>query len=215
MDASRWTLDPEIDAFLATMELPPAPFMEQLMAERMPVEQAAPQVRSQAPAFQAERLSATGALTGEFTSLADFKGRNLALLFGSYTCPVYRGQIDRFNDIYSELGDELAFLLVYISEAHPEDGWQVGINHTQGVVYDQPEFSSARAAIAADCMVSAKVRIPVAIDNMENSIGEAYSASPERLYLIDGDGVVRHRSDMGPFRMEAVEAWYSALLDTR
>ena len=215
MAESRWTLDPDIDAFLATMELPPAPFMEQLMAERMPLEQAAPQVGSQAPLFQAERLGATGALTGKFISLADFKGRNLALLFGSCTCPVYRGQTDRFNEIFSELGDELAFLLVYISEAHPEDGWQVGINHTQGVVYDQPVFSSARAAIAADCMVSAEIRIPVAIDNMENSVSEAYSASPERLYLIDGDGVVRHRSDMGPFRMETVEAWYSALLGRR
>ena len=213
MANSRWTLDPDIDAFLATMELPPAPFMQQLMAERMPLEQAAPQVGSRAPSFRAARLSDTGALTGEFVSLADFKGRNLALLFGSYTCPVYRGQLERFNEIYSELGASLAFLLIYISEAHPEDGWQVGINHTQGVVYDQPVISPARAAIAADCIADAKIRIPVALDNMENSIGEVYSASPERLYLIDGDGVVKHRSDMGPFRMNTVEAWYEALLD--
>lgn len=125
----------------------------------MPLEQAAPQVGSRAPSFRAERLSDTGALTGEFVSLA--------------------------------------FLIIYISEAHPEHGWQVGINHTQSVVYDQPLIGPARAAIAADCIADAKIRIPVALDNMENSISEADSASPERLYLIDGDGMVRHRSIWG------------------
>ena len=167
------------------------------MAERMPLGQAAPQVGSRAPSFRAERLSDTGALTGEVVSLADFKGRNLALLFGSYTCPVCRGQLEPFNEIYAEHGASLAFLIIYISEARPEDGWQVGINHTQSVVYDQPVISPARAAIAADCIADAKIRIPVALDNMENSISEADSASPERLYLIDGDGMVRHRSIWG------------------
>jgi hypothetical protein len=211
MADSRWTLDPDIDAFLETMELPPAPFMENLMAERMPLEQAAPEVGSPAPPFRAERLADNGARTGQFVDLADFAGQNLALLFGSYSCPFYRGQIGRFNQIYAELRDQLAFLFIYISEAHPEDGWQVGINHAQGVIYDQPADSTTRAAIAADFMSDAKVRIPVAIDNMENTLSDAYSASPERLYLIDGAGIVRHRSDMGPFRMATIEDWYRAL----
>jgi hypothetical protein len=211
MSESRWTVDPDIDAFLETMELPPAPFMEHLRAERMPLEKAAPTVGSPAPAFSAESLAANGAQTGEFVSLADFAGRPLALIFGSYTCPVYRGQIKRFNEIYAQLNKRLAFLLIYISEAHPEDGWQVGINHMQGVIYDQPLDSVTRAAIAADCITETKIRIPVAIDNMENTISCAYSASPERLYLIDGDGIVRYRSAMGPFRMDAIEAWCNAL----
>jgi hypothetical protein len=211
MSESRWTLDADIDAFLETMELPAAPFMENLMAERMPLEKAAPEVGSSAPAFSAERLAANGAQTGEFVSLADFAGRPLALIFGSYTCPVYRGQIKRFNEIFTKLNKQLAFLFIYISEAHPEDGWQVGINHAQGVIYDQPQDSITRAAIAADCMTETKIRIPVAIDNMENTVSCAYSASPERLYLIDGDGIVRYRSAMGPFRMDAVEAWCNVL----
>ena len=37
MANSRWTLDPDIDAFPAMMEPPPAPFMQQLMAERTPL----------------------------------------------------------------------------------------------------------------------------------------------------------------------------------
>ena len=81
------------------------------------------------------------------------------------------------------------------------------------MVYDQLGISLARAAIAADCIADAKIRIPFALDNMENSISSAYSALPGRLYLVDADAVVRHCSDIGPFRMNTVEAWYGALLD--
>ena len=49
MPDTRWTLDPRINAFLETMELPPAPFWEQLMAERKPLELAAPQEGDPAP----------------------------------------------------------------------------------------------------------------------------------------------------------------------
>jgi hypothetical protein len=46
---------------------------------------------------------------------------------------------------------------------------------------------------------------------MDDSINKSYSASPERLYLIDEDGVIRHKSVTGPFQMQAIEDWYAAL----
>ena len=49
------------------------------------------------------------------------------------------------------------------------------------------------------------------LDDMDDSITKAYSGAPERLYLIDESGVVRHRSVHGPFQMKAIEAWYKAL----
>jgi peroxiredoxin len=212
MADTRWTVDPDIDAYLETMELPPASFMQQLAAARAPIEAAAPKVGEPAPAFTAQYLSASGELTGESVSLADFHGRPLALLFGNYTCPVYRGQIERFNEIFAELHTQLDFLLIYISEAHPEDGWQVKINHTQDIVYTQPDRLEERAAIAADCIDRYGIPMPKAIDDMDNSLNKLYSGSPERLYLIDADGIVRHRSPPGPFKMSAIEAWYAALV---
>ncbi len=211
MTAERWTLDPAIDAFLATMELPPKEFMAQLAAERAPIEAAAPKLGESAPEFTAKRLSADGSRTGESVKLADFRGEPLALLFGNYTCPVYRGQIERFDEIYAELHERLNFLLIYTREAHPEDGWQVGINHDQDVVYHQPTTVEARAAIASTCMTRHDIRMPVALDDMGDSINKQYSGSPERLYLIDGDGIVRHRSGPGPFKLATIEAWHQAL----
>lgn len=113
MTDARWTLDPDIDSYLAAMELPPAEYMQELAAKRAPLEAGAPQVGDPAPAFTAARLAPEGELSGEQVSPADYSGQRLALLFGSYTCPVYRGQIARFEEIYAELGDDLPFLLIY------------------------------------------------------------------------------------------------------
>jgi hypothetical protein len=215
MSDTRWTLEPDIDAYLEVIELPPAEFMQQLAAERAPLEEAAPQPGEAAPEFRAQRFSAESGLTDDYVSLAahlaDSEGRPLALLFGNYTCPVYRGQTERFNQIFAELHEQLDFLLVYTSEAHPEDGWQVEINYTHNIVYDQPTRIEDRAAIAADCIRSRGTTMPVLIDDMHNTVNKLYSGSPERLYLIDADGIVRHRSPPGPFKMNVIEAWYEAL----
>ena len=213
MTDKRWTLDPAIDEFMQTIEMPPEPFMENLAAARGPVEAAAPKVGDAAPDFSAELLSAEGVPSGSTVSLSDYRGRKLALIFGSYTCPIYRGQIERYNEIYDALHERLEFLLIYTREAHPEDGWQVDINHTQEIVYDQPTTTAGRAAIAAACVKHHHILMPVALDDLDDSIDRVFAGWPERLYLIDAEGIVRHRSAPGPFQMSAIESWYAALLN--
>ncbi|HJP38352.1 MAG: redoxin domain-containing protein [Gammaproteobacteria bacterium] len=211
MTDSSWTLDPVINASMETLKLPPEEDLKALMAKRAPMEARAPKVGEQAPAFTAERLSAEGKVTGEQVSLADYRGRDFALMFGSITCPIYRGQIQRFNEIYAELNERYAFLLIYISEAHPEDGWQLDINHDQSVVYNQPVTKAERIAIAQDGVCQHAIKLPLAVDDMDNTIDQLYSGSPERLYLIDAEGAVRHRSVPGPFKLDVIENWYQAL----
>ena len=213
MSDTRWTLDPAIDAFVSGMTMPSPDFMQKLAAERAPLEAAAPGVGDAAPAFSVERLTPGGELSEESVALSDFRGRNLALQFGSYTCPIYRGQIARFNEIFDRYGDDYAFLTIYTSEAHPEDGWQVGINHAQNVVYSQPCTLDERAAIATDCMQAHGMRMPFALDDMNDTAEKLYAASPERLYVIDGEGIVRHRSVPGPFQMSAIDEWEAALAE--
>jgi len=210
MNDKRWTLDPEINDYLAGM-VPPKEIIERLIVERGPIEAAAPKTGEQAPDFAAERISDTGERTGEYARLADFHGRPFALLFGSYTCPVYRGQIARFNEIYAELKDRFQFLTIYIREAHPEDGWQVEINHAQGVTYNQPKTADERVGLARVCRNRHGIEMPMAMDNMDNDAEKSYSGAPERLYLIDAHGIVAYRSERGPFALQAIENWYQAL----
>ena len=210
MTDNRWTLDPAVNEYLAGMTVPQE-LIEKLMAERAPIEAAAPKPGDTAPDFEAERMSGGGQRSGDRIKLSDFRGTPVALQFGSYTCPVWRAQIDRFNEIYEDLKNQYQFLTVYTREAHPEDGWQVEINRDQDVVYHQPVTLDARARIAGTCLARHGIRMPVLLDDMEDSITTAYSGSPERLYLIDEEGLVVHRSVPGPFQMNAIETWYEAL----
>jgi type I thyroxine 5'-deiodinase len=97
---------------------------------------------------------------------------------------------------------------VYIQEAHPTDGWQVEINATEGVLYAQPASLEERVHLAEACALHLDLEIPTLIDDMENSTDRAYSALPDRLYLIGVDGTIVYRSGPGPmgFRPDELEA---------
>jgi hypothetical protein len=56
--------------------------IQERQAER---EKRAPAVGSLAPDFELQRLSEKGKRTGERVRLSDFRGRPVALVFGSYT----------------------------------------------------------------------------------------------------------------------------------
>ena len=57
--------------------------------------------------------------------LLDFarERRPLVVNFGSCTCPVFMERLREFSDIMTEFSDIADFLVIYISEAHPTDGW--------------------------------------------------------------------------------------------
>ncbi len=201
-----WTLDDDINAFMDAFELPPPDVMETYEGERNRLEATAPKVGDTAPDFHVTALNDHRTIT-----LADYQGRPLALLFGSYTCPIYRGQIDRFNSIYRHYKDDYAFLTIYVREAHAEDEWRLNINTKQDVVFQQPTTLEARAEIAKICHERMQITMPVALDNMNDDAGRAYVAWPERLYIMTADGAIAYRSAPGPFPMAEIDQWENAL----
>jgi len=82
------------------------------------------------------------------------------------------------------------------------------INTDEDVVYDQPETFDEREHIAEACSISLDLKIPTLIDDMENSTDLAYSALPDRLYLIGKNGTIAYKSSRGPmgFRPDDFEA---------
>lgn len=92
----------------------------------------------------------------------------------------------------------MATYLVYIQEAHASDGWQVGVNEEQGVVYEQPKSAEEREAVAEACVLHLNISIPTLIDEMSNTVDRAYAALPDRLYLVGADGRILYKS--GPRR---------------
>ena len=61
-------------------------------------------------------------------------------------------------------------------------------------------------AIANDFTKRFKYPLPFGVDDMSNSAELAYSAWPERLYIIDESGHIAYRGGMGPFNYNPGEA---------
>lgn len=171
----------------------------------------APRVGEIAPPFALARVNPDGSTSRECVALDSLRGAPVALLFGSITCPVYRGQIPRYNAIHDELAARVQFLGIYVREAHPVDGWHLTVNDTPETRIAQPRTFEARARVAATAMNSACIRYPLLIDNLDDAVMTRYAGMPERLYALDADGVVRHRSEPGPFDDEDVQQWHAAL----
>jgi hypothetical protein len=103
------------------------------------------------------------------------------------------------HDLFDEYRDRVAFFIVYIKEAHPEDGWVVTHNREDGIAVSDPSSDQERADVADSCVVRSAIRIPVLVDSMDNTVASAYGGWPDRLYLIGRDGRVAFQGEMGPF----------------
>jgi hypothetical protein len=103
------------------------------------------------------------------------------------------------NAMYQRYRKDVAFFVVYIGEAHPSDAWQLSSNIRDKVVYASPRGSDERAALADVCVTRLGIKIPALVDTFDDSTEKAYSAWPDRLYLIDRDGRLAYKSKPGPF----------------
>ena len=111
--------------------------------------------------------------------------------------------------IYNDYKDHADFLTVYVREAHSTDEWQMKSNVKEDVCYAQPKTLEQRVAIANDFVQRQKYPLPFGIDDMSNAADLAYSAWPERLYVIDEHGRIAYAGGMGPFNYDPkeVRAW--------
>ena len=107
--------------------------------------------------------------------------------------------------------DQVAFLIVYIREAHPEDGWVLADNRRAGIELEDPDSDDLRAEVAATCAVRLATSLPVAVDGVDDTVALAYGGWPDRLYLVGRDGRIAYQGGEGPFGFDPGEL--SAAID--
>lgn len=107
--------------------------------------------------------------------------------------------MDALHELHKRYREQVAFFVVYIKEAHPEDGWVLGRNRRADVRVQDPTTGQQRAEVAQTCAVRMRIDIPVVIDGMDNAVASAYGGWPDRLYLIGRDGRVAFQGGEGPF----------------
>jgi hypothetical protein len=101
--------------------------------------------------------------------------------------------------MYEQYGNRVSFLVVYITEAHPSDVWQMQNNIKDKVVFASPKNEEDRAFIAGACVRKLHIEFPAVLDEFGNSTEKAYTGWPDRLYLIDAQGHIAYKSEPGPF----------------
>jgi hypothetical protein len=101
--------------------------------------------------------------------------------------------------IYDKYKDRAEFLTVYISEAHPDDEWQMDSNRKDKFVFNQPKTFEERKELAKVLVDRLEYRMPVAIDSLDNRAESVFGAWPERIYVLEPGGRIVFKGEMGPF----------------
>ncbi|WP_302622764.1 deiodinase-like protein [Sulfitobacter sp. SK011] len=197
--------------FEDTMGLSKSEFRDYLRSAADQEDKCLAQEGEPAPNFAAHTLNAEGSISSGLLDLSDLRGAPVSLIFGCYTCPVFRRQSDRMKQLIEHYGGRVQFVFVYVLEAHPTDGWNTDSNRATGVMYAQTINLEDRAKVANDWRSAYEFENPVVLDWPDNRINADYAGEPERLYVLDGDGIVTFKSEQGPYYDSHLEDWAAAL----
>jgi hypothetical protein len=113
--------------------------------------------------------------------------------------------LGELEELYDRHGAEVAFFIVYIREAHPEDGWVLEENRDDAIAVVDPTSLDERAGAADACVLRLRTRIPVLLDDVDDEVALAYGGWPDRLYLIGRDGGIAFQGGRGPDGFEPEE----------
>ena len=99
----------------------------------------------------------------------------------------------------------MQFVVVYIREAHPEEGWILPENRRSGVAVHEPSTDEERRVVAQACAANLKMSMVTVIDGIDNAVADVYGGWPDRLYLVGTDGRIAYQGGEGPFGFKPAE----------
>jgi len=88
--------------------------------------------------------------------------------------------------------------MVYVTEAHPTDGWQVPDNEKDGILIAKHKIFADREKAAEQLRKDLGLKLPIVIDGMDDKISKAYDGWPDRIFIIDKEGKIAYRGGQGP-----------------
>jgi hypothetical protein len=160
------------------------------------------------PDFTLSRVDGKGSI-----NLAKQIGpKPVVLIFGNFTCGPFRSQAGNVEKLYQRYKDRATFVMVYVREAHPIDGWRMESNDRVEVSLAQPQSYDQRVGIAQLCSNRLELSMPMLVDTIDDAVGARYSGMPSRLYLIDHRSRVAYKSGRGPFGFKPAELEHSLVL---
>lgn len=109
-----------------------------------------------------------------------------------------------FRRLVTKYQRDVDFLIIYIEEAHPSDGWV-----TTDTPYIIPQHRSLEdRGSAARVLQQSVPGCALVLDTMTNSSSAAYGAYFERLYVVQS-GIILYQGGRGPdgYQVSELRAW--------
>ncbi|HZZ77769.1 MAG TPA: deiodinase family protein [Gemmataceae bacterium] len=173
-----------------------------------------PKVEQTAPDFTLKTVDGKKSIT-----LSKVIGKKpVVLVLGNFTCTPFRSLYGAMESMYQRHKEDANFVMVYVREAHPTDGWKMETNTRLGVSEKQPTTLQERNAVAGRFCERLKATMPFVVDDIHDPVGTAYSGMPGRVYIIDTNGKIAYKSGRGPFGFrfgEMEQALAMALLEAK
>jgi hypothetical protein len=141
-----------------------------------------------------------------------WSNKPVVIMTGSYTCPVFRGQVSAFDQLAHDFGKQVNFIVLYTQEAHPKGDpspykgreWTTTANEREGILLRQPKTAEERLQRASTCAQKLKLTVPVVVDSFDNTAWAAYGSAPNSACLVGRDGkVVEQEGWFDPAKMRA------------
>jgi thiol-disulfide isomerase/thioredoxin len=212
-DDFRRAMIPRGPAGLAPGDAPSIPVLVRgLFAGEIGSMSEGPKLDAPAPDFTLK--TADGTETVKLSKLVGDKP--VVLVFGNFTCGPFRGLYPDVEAVYRRYKDRATFVMLYIREAHPTDGWKMDSNGRMGVAVKQPTTYGERVEVCEQFKRKLAPDMVVVVDDITDPAGTAYSGMPARLYVVDSKGKVAYKSGRGPFGFkpgEMEQALAMALLE--
>jgi peroxiredoxin len=121
-------------------------------------------------------------LDGEKVKLSDYFGTWLVLETGSFSCPMYVGNIQKMNQVAKEFPD-VQFLVLYIRETHPgssvppHKSIEEKLDHAKRLPGEENEQRT------------------IIVDTIDGNAHKLFGSYPDAVYIINPQGTVVFRSD--------------------
>ncbi|MFO0829095.1 MAG: deiodinase-like protein [Phycisphaerales bacterium] len=128
-------------------------------------------------------------------TLSALRGEPVVLVFGSCSCPPFVRSVAAIEKLARQYGDKAHFVMVYIHEAHPTDGWALDGNQFQ---VKTPTTLAERCSLAKAFDDRIHVSFPIVVDTIGDDVASRYAPWPNRMYIIDGDGKIADAGTAGP-----------------
>lgn len=123
---------------------------------------------------------------GKPVRLADFRGKPVVLVFGSFSCDIFCSRLAELEQLYQDERNRAAFLFVNVTEAgHEVPGYEFVI---EGTALGRPQPEAVRRERTAKALAKAGLTMPAVTDADDGPTERAYDAFPLRVVVVDADG---------------------------